>query len=242
MALARKILRFGPSINCVKTFILNTITLVKQENKESTPIFILKTLSALWIALFFVCDHYLWLFRVHSCLSRWVWPQMMELRPNAIITAYLDGSWIAGPSCSRMSSPTSNLYFFSHSARKREKKTGSSPGHRHRESHPRHACRLLFLEARIRLGKNSWCVRHDNFADRYVPAVEMIISDYNFIDDESLPRPQRPLTGKTPHHLVASQREFVPHSTPRKDAYRIPASHVTFARKFKRRGCAMAAG
>lgn len=65
MAIARKILRFGPSIAQVKTFILNTIDLIKQQNKESTPIFILKTLSALWIAMFFVCDHYLWLFRVN---------------------------------------------------------------------------------------------------------------------------------------------------------------------------------
>lgn len=64
MAMSRKILRFGPSIATSKTFILNTIELIKGQNKESTPIFVLKTLSALWIAMFFVCDHYLWLFRV----------------------------------------------------------------------------------------------------------------------------------------------------------------------------------
>lgn len=64
MALARKILRFGPSIACVRTVILNTMELIKGVNKEATPIFILRTLSALWIALYFICDHYLWLFRV----------------------------------------------------------------------------------------------------------------------------------------------------------------------------------
>jgi hypothetical protein len=33
MALARKILRFGPSINTTKTFILNTIEIIKGQNK-----------------------------------------------------------------------------------------------------------------------------------------------------------------------------------------------------------------
>jgi len=64
MSLARKILRFGPSINCVRTFIVNTIQIIEGKNLESTPVFALKTLSALWIALFFVSDHYLWLFKV----------------------------------------------------------------------------------------------------------------------------------------------------------------------------------
>jgi hypothetical protein len=64
MALARKILRFGPSISCLRTFILNTIELIKGTNEEATPVFILRTLSALWIAGYFICDHYLWLFRV----------------------------------------------------------------------------------------------------------------------------------------------------------------------------------
>ena len=64
MGLARKVLRFGPSINCVKTFILNTIQLINGLNQEPTPIFVLKTLSALWISMYFVCDHYLWLFKV----------------------------------------------------------------------------------------------------------------------------------------------------------------------------------
>jgi hypothetical protein len=33
MGLARKVLRFGPSINCAKTFILNTIELINGKNK-----------------------------------------------------------------------------------------------------------------------------------------------------------------------------------------------------------------
>jgi hypothetical protein len=33
MGLARKVLRFGPSINCVKTFVLNTIELINGKNK-----------------------------------------------------------------------------------------------------------------------------------------------------------------------------------------------------------------
>lgn len=65
MSLARKVLRFGPSINQVKTVILNTLTLLQGAHKESTPIFVLRTLSALWISFFFVCDHYLWLFKVN---------------------------------------------------------------------------------------------------------------------------------------------------------------------------------
>lgn len=64
MSLARKILRFGPSIAQVRTVILNVMELVKGTNKESTPLFVVKTLSALWISFFFVCDHYLWLYKV----------------------------------------------------------------------------------------------------------------------------------------------------------------------------------
>ena len=75
MGLARKVLRFGPSINCLKTFILNIIQLSKGQNKEPTPIFVLKTLSALWIATFFICDHYLWCFRVPLGSLRWVSPR-----------------------------------------------------------------------------------------------------------------------------------------------------------------------
>ena len=65
MSLARKILRFGPSIVQVRTVIFNIIELVQGTNKEATHIFILRTFSALWISMFFVCDHYLWLFKVH---------------------------------------------------------------------------------------------------------------------------------------------------------------------------------
>ena len=72
MSMARKVLRFGPSIAQVKTFITNTIQIIQGSNKESTPIFVLRTLSALWISLFFVCDHYLWLFKVILKILRWV--------------------------------------------------------------------------------------------------------------------------------------------------------------------------
>jgi hypothetical protein len=108
MALARKILRFGPSINCVKTFILNTLQLIKGQNKESTPIFILKTLSALWIAIFFVCDHYLWLYRVPIHPPRWDSPTTTPSRSSSTTGASLAGSWTAGPDSSRTSSSTSN--------------------------------------------------------------------------------------------------------------------------------------
>ena len=85
MAMARKVFRFGPSIVTTRTFILNVIELIKQQNKESTPIFILKTLSALWIALFFVCDHYIWLFRVLDEQRRWASLKMRKSRLSAII-------------------------------------------------------------------------------------------------------------------------------------------------------------
>lgn len=69
MTMARKILRFGPSINCIKTVIMNTLELIQGKNKEPTPVFILKTLSALFVAMFFICDHYLWLFTVHPLIN-----------------------------------------------------------------------------------------------------------------------------------------------------------------------------
>lgn len=64
MAMTRKVLRFGPSINMVKTIITNLDSIVKGTNTESIHIVILKTLSAFFLAMFFICDHYLWLFRV----------------------------------------------------------------------------------------------------------------------------------------------------------------------------------
>jgi hypothetical protein len=108
MAIARKVLRFGPSINTTKTFILNTLQIIQRQNKESTPIFILKTLSAFWIALFFLCDHYLWLFRVPITPRRWVQPRTKPSRLSATITAFWDGSSTAGLCFSRTSSPTSS--------------------------------------------------------------------------------------------------------------------------------------
>ena len=65
MGMTRKVLRFGPSIQ-FRTFILNTLDLLKANNKENTLIFITRTLSALWLSGYFIFDHYLWLFKVAS--------------------------------------------------------------------------------------------------------------------------------------------------------------------------------
>ena len=64
MAMTRKVLRFGPSITILKTIITNIDSLVKGSYTEQTHILVLKTLSAVWLDMFFLCDHYIWLFRV----------------------------------------------------------------------------------------------------------------------------------------------------------------------------------
>ena len=69
MGMGRKILRFGPSIAFLRTFIVNLQTLAKGQQKEPTHIFVLRTLSALWLAGYFWLDHYLWLFRVSSIIT-----------------------------------------------------------------------------------------------------------------------------------------------------------------------------
>lgn len=69
MAMTRKILRFGPSISSLRTVIVNVKELINGENKDSPHIHVLKTLSALLIAGFFILDHYIWLFRVNSYLT-----------------------------------------------------------------------------------------------------------------------------------------------------------------------------
>lgn len=63
-AMARKILRFGPSINCIKTIIVNLQLIASGKYTEPLEILILKTLSAFFVGMFFVCDHYLWLFKM----------------------------------------------------------------------------------------------------------------------------------------------------------------------------------
>ena len=62
--MTRKVLRFGPSINTVKTVITNLQILASGKCKEPLHIFILKTMSAFFLGMFFICDHYLWLFQV----------------------------------------------------------------------------------------------------------------------------------------------------------------------------------
>jgi hypothetical protein len=62
--MTRKVLRFGPSINMIKTIITNINLIVKGGYKEDLHMLVLKTLSSLFLALFFICDHYIWLFRV----------------------------------------------------------------------------------------------------------------------------------------------------------------------------------
>jgi hypothetical protein len=63
-AMARKILRFGPSISCIKTVILNLKALSEGRVTEPIEYFLLKTLSAIFIGMFFILDHYLWLFKM----------------------------------------------------------------------------------------------------------------------------------------------------------------------------------
>ena len=63
-AMTRKVLRFGPSINMLKTIISNINLIIKGNHTENLHMLVLRTLSAFFLALFFVCDHYIWLFRV----------------------------------------------------------------------------------------------------------------------------------------------------------------------------------
>ena len=64
MSMTRKVLRFGPSINMIKLVINNLKAIATGDYKEPLNIFILRTLSSLFLAMFFICDHYLWLFSV----------------------------------------------------------------------------------------------------------------------------------------------------------------------------------
>ena len=61
---ARKILRFGPSINTLLTLIHNLKKLASGQTEEPLHILLLKTLSSFFIGLFFICDHYSWLFKM----------------------------------------------------------------------------------------------------------------------------------------------------------------------------------
>ena len=64
VGMGRKILRFGPSIATIKTILINIKNIADGKINEPLPIVILKTLSAFFIAMFFICDHYLWLFKM----------------------------------------------------------------------------------------------------------------------------------------------------------------------------------
>jgi len=57
--MARKVLRFGPSINCLKTIIINLKMIAEGRINEPLELLILKTLSAFFVGIFFFCDHYL---------------------------------------------------------------------------------------------------------------------------------------------------------------------------------------
>lgn len=63
-AMTRKILRFGPSINCIKTIIVNLQLIASGKYNEPLELLVMKTLSAFFVGMFFVCDHYLWLFKM----------------------------------------------------------------------------------------------------------------------------------------------------------------------------------
>lgn len=62
--MTRKVLRFGPSIATIKTVISNINDLIEYRTTEPEHIVILKTLSAFFLGMFFICDHYLWLYKV----------------------------------------------------------------------------------------------------------------------------------------------------------------------------------
>ena len=64
MSMTRKVLRFGPSINTVRTIINNVNDLLEYKNLEPEHIVLLKTLSAFFLGMFFLCDHYSWLYKV----------------------------------------------------------------------------------------------------------------------------------------------------------------------------------
>lgn len=66
MGMTRKVLRFGPSINCIKTVIGNLKTIASGKAKEPLIILILKTLSQFFLGVFFICDHYMWLYKVFA--------------------------------------------------------------------------------------------------------------------------------------------------------------------------------
>jgi hypothetical protein len=66
MAMTRKVLRFGPSINCVKTVITNLNMIALGKVKEPLLILALKTLSQFFLGMFFICDHYMWLYKVQA--------------------------------------------------------------------------------------------------------------------------------------------------------------------------------
>lgn len=66
MGMTRKVLRFGPSINTIKVALTNLQIIASGKCKEPLHIFILKTMSAIFLGMFFICDHYLWLFQVKN--------------------------------------------------------------------------------------------------------------------------------------------------------------------------------
>lgn len=64
MSMTRKVLRFGPSINTIKTVINNLQLIASGEYDEPLIILILRTMSAFFLGMFFIFDHYVWLCKV----------------------------------------------------------------------------------------------------------------------------------------------------------------------------------
>ncbi len=68
--MARKVLRFGPSITLIRTIYNNLISLMNGTYTEATHMLILKTLSAFFLSWFIVLDHYVWLYKVFCYLTK----------------------------------------------------------------------------------------------------------------------------------------------------------------------------
>lgn len=62
--MTRKLLRFGPSITLMITLFNNLKALTTGDYKDPVTILICKILSGIFVGLFFICDHYVWLFQM----------------------------------------------------------------------------------------------------------------------------------------------------------------------------------
>ena len=62
--MTRKVLRFGPSIVTVRLVITNIRDLIQAKTTEPEHIVLLRTISAFFLGMFLVFDHYSWLSKV----------------------------------------------------------------------------------------------------------------------------------------------------------------------------------